>query len=406
MRSLLFASFLVIACVPALASEVKPFEVDISKGDVERMKILAANARLPHSPAFIGGDSTYGVDLDVLESLRNEWIHGFNWNEQQASINSFHQYTVEVENATVHFVHEKSDDPDAIPLIMLHGWPGSFLEYLPTVKPLTQRATNKQGQNVSFHVVVPSLPGFGFSSLPALDWKTTDTARIFDKLMVDVLGYKTYTLFGSDWGSDVGYRLYANYTETVRAAQFSFLPFFPPTLAAAQSANISLSAFEIAQLEINDAFESRGLGYFQEQEWRPNTIGLALYDSPLGQLQWMAELWTGLSDPRRGTGPSVLTDTAILTEISLYYLSKSFLTSVWIYSQNTFVPSYDVPHPSTPMGFSAFRYNSGWPRAYVERVGNLTFLNEHDFGGHFPGLDNPSALVADIREMGGYYLGQ
>jgi hypothetical protein len=108
---------------------------------------------------------------------------------------------------------------------------------------------------------------------------------------------------------------------------------------------------------------------------QPNTLGLALYDSPLGQLSWMSELWLELSDPHRGTGPSVLNDTAILTEVSLYYLSKSFLSSIWIYSQNGFYPSYDVPKPSTPLGFSAFRFNIGWPRAFVERVGNLTFYN-------------------------------
>jgi hypothetical protein len=139
----------------------------------------------------------------------------------------------------------------------------------------------------------------------------------------------------------------------------------------------------------------------------------------------MSELWLELSDPRRGTSPSVLNDKAILTEVSLYYLSKSFLSSIWIYSQQTLYPSYDVPKPSTPLGYSAFRFNVGWPRAFVERVSNLTFYHgmcfaisaqfsyadtigceEHDFGGHFPGLDNPAALVADIRELGSYYVGQ
>ncbi|EIN09136.1 alpha/beta-hydrolase [Punctularia strigosozonata HHB-11173 SS5] len=398
------ALLLTSSILPALAWDVKPFKINIPPDEVHRMNLLVSNAQFPKAPSFTGGNETWGVELETIETLRSEWLHNFDWYEQQTALNKFNQFTVEIENVTVHFVHEKSAEPDAIPLIMFHGWPGSFHEWLPTVKPLTDRAVNAQGNNISFNVVVPSLPGFGFSSLPSAEWTNEDSARIFNTLMVDVLGYKTYTAFGSDWGSQVAYILYANYASTVRAAQFCFIPFLPPTTADAQSANISLSAFEITQLKINDAFAARGMAYFDEQEWRPNTIGLALYDSPVGQLTWMYELWTEFSDPKRGTGPSVLNDTAILTSISLYYLSKTFLSSSWIYSQNFLPSNFDVPRPATPMGFSAFPYNLGFPRAYIEKVGNLTFLHEHERGGHFPGLDNPAALVADIQEIGGYYV--
>ncbi|EIN09137.1 alpha/beta-hydrolase [Punctularia strigosozonata HHB-11173 SS5] len=398
------ALFLTANFLPALAWDVKPFKVDIPQEAVIRMNLLSSSAQFPNAPSFTGGNATWGVELGTLESVRGKWIDEFDWYEQQSLLNRFNQFTVEIENIMVHFVHETSSEPDAIPLIMFHGWPGSFHEWLPTVKPLTERAVNAQGKNVSFNVVVPSLPGFGFSSLSSPEWTNEDSARIFNTLMVDVLGYKTYTTFGSDWGSEVAYILYANYTSTVRAAQFCFIPFLPPTSTDARTANVSLSAFEVAQLQNNDAFIARGMGFFHEQQWRPNTIGLALYDNPTGQLSWMYELWTEFSDPKRGTGPSVLTDTAILTSISLYYLSKTYLSSSWIYSQNSLSTNFDVPRPATPMGFSAFPYNLGYPRAYVERVGNLTFLNEHDSGGHFPGLDNPAALVADLQEMAGYYV--
>ncbi|EIN09170.1 alpha/beta-hydrolase [Punctularia strigosozonata HHB-11173 SS5] len=348
------------AALTTLAWDVRPFTVDIPAADVQRMTFLASEARFPQLPEFVGGNATYGVELDVIESIRDQWVHDFNWTERREYLNSFAQFTVKIEDVDVHFVHQRSDDAGAIPLLMLHGWPGSFHEYLPAGK-----------------AVIPSLPGFGFTPLPSVDWKIDDTARVFNTLMVDVLGYSDYTVYGGDWGSAVGYVLYVDYASAVRATQLSFLPFFPPTLAEARSANASLDAFEVATLALNDEFVSRGMGYF------PRAI---------------------MEDPRRGTGPSVLTNTAILTEILLYYLTKSFLSSIWIYLQQTFSPSYDVPKPSTPLGYSAFRYNIIWPRAYVEKVANVTFYNEHDFGGHFPGLDNPTALAADIREMFGYFV--
>ncbi|KAJ7789451.1 Alpha/Beta hydrolase protein, partial [Mycena olivaceomarginata] len=301
---------------------------------------------------------------------------------------------------TVHFVHEKSDDEDAIPRLsmLIHGWPdfsGSVQEFLPVIKPLTQSWTSPTGKNVSYN----SLPGFLFSSAPPQNWSEVETGHLFNTLMTDALGYSKYALHGTDWGSVIGYHMYESFNTTVRAAHFVFLPFRPPS----PQENLTLSDVQKIALQRTVDWLMTGQSYFQEQTFKPNDIGLALYDNPVGQLAWIGgttKLW---SDPRAGTSPSALTHTAILTSVSLYYLTGSFQSSVWQYARNAlgaFRTEYTKPPTDAPMLYSIYAYNILlWPQEYVEKVGNLVSYKEHDFGGHFAGLDNPPALIEDIREM-------
>ncbi|KAJ7652022.1 alpha/beta-hydrolase [Mycena polygramma] len=381
---------------------VHPFRIDLGK-NVPHLEALVKNTNLPASPLYPGAGADLGIQLDVLSNLKTQWVEGYNWTEQEAELNQLSQFTTTIGNQTVHFVHEKSAEKDAIPLLLLHGWPGSFQEFQPVIKPLTQSWTSPTGKNVSFDVIVPSLPGFVFSSSPPQNWTDAETANLFNTLMTDVLGYSKYALHATDWGSDVGYRMYESYNTTVRAAHFVFIPFAPPSPQEVADNNITLS--DIAKVTQQRAVDwlSIGQGYFQEQSFKPNDIGLALYDNPVGQLAWIGsdiKIW---SDPRAGTGPSVLTDTALLTATSLYYLTGSFLSSVWQYARNAgaFRQLYTKPATDAPMFFSLFEYNILlWPQEYVAKVGNLVWYKEHNFGGHFAGLDNPPALIEDLREMG------
>ncbi|KAJ7162091.1 Alpha/Beta hydrolase protein [Mycena filopes] len=382
---------------------VHPFKIDLRR-ELPRLKNLVNNTRLPAKPLYPGAGQDKGIELDFLRELQTEWSTTFNWEAQQAELNKLHHFTANIEGLTVHFVHEKSKDPNAIPLILLHGWPGWFSEFLPIIKPLTQTA-NINGTSVSYNVVVPSLPGFLFSSPPPTNWTTDDTARIFNTLMTDVLGYKTYALYGTDWGSVVGYSLYSSFNTTVRAAHFVFLPFLPPSAEDIAANNITLSDVQEVAEQQAIIWATSGHGYFTEQSTKPNDIGLALYDSPVGQLAWIGGKFKLWSDPRAGTPPSVLNHTAILTSVSLYYLTDSFLSSVWIYAQspNGFAPVYTKAPTDAPMLFSQFEYNLLYPEQYVAKAGNLVSYKVHDFGGHYPGLDNPPALLEDIREMGLHY---
>ncbi|KAJ7310966.1 Alpha/Beta hydrolase protein, partial [Mycena albidolilacea] len=383
---------------------LKPFKIDLT-GEIPRLRSLVNNARLPDKALDPDAGQEKGIELDFLRELQSDWLTNFDWKVQQAELNNFSHFTALIEGQTVHFLHQKSEDPNAIPLILLHGWPGSFHEFLPVINPLTKSSTSASGKTVSYNVVVPSLPGFVFSSAPPANWTVDDTARIFNTLMTDVLGYSTYAVHGTDWGSVVAYSLYISFNTTVRAAHFVFLPFPPPSAEDIAAKNITLSDIQKVTEHRVIEFNAIGNGYFIEQSTKPNDIGLALYDNPVGQLAWIAgkiKLW---SDPRAGTSPSVLDNTAILTSVSLYYLTDSFLSSVWIYAQNAnaFKTVYTKAPTDAPLLFSLYEYNVLWPEEYVAEVGNLVSYNVHDFGGHFPGLDNPPALIDDLRDIGLYF---
>ncbi|KAJ7761014.1 Alpha/Beta hydrolase protein [Mycena metata] len=384
--------------------DVKPFKIDLS-AEVPRLKFLVNNTRLPAKALYPSIGEEEGTGLGFLRDLQTQWLTSFDWEAQQAELNQFQQFTVDIEGQTVHFVHEKSEDPNAIPLVLLHGWPGSFHEFLPVIKPLTESSL-VNGTNVSYNVVVPGLPGFLFSSPPPLNWTVADTARIFNTLMTDVLGYETYAVHGTDWGCGVGYSLYSDFNSTVRALQLVLLPFLPLSPEEIAANNITLTAVEEVSEQRAVAWTTSDWGYFKEQSTKPNDLGLALYDSPVGQLAWIAGKYKRWSDPRAGTPPSVLDHTAILTAVSLYYLTDSFLSSIWIYEQNPNVlnPVYSKAPTDAPLLFSQYEYSIGfWPEQYVAKVGNLVSYTVHDFGGHWAGLDNPPALIGDLRAMAPYF---
>ncbi|KAF7975344.1 hypothetical protein HWV62_9793 [Athelia sp. TMB] len=381
-----------------------PFSIDLS-GSVPRMLSLVANARLPAKPEY-PGVSNFGIELDYLQSLKDLWVSGWNWDEAQSEFNEYKQFKTTIEGIDLHFIHEKSADKDAIPLVLLHGWPGSFHEFIPVIKPLLQSATTPSGKNVSFDIIVPSLPGFTFSSAPPANWTVVDTGRIFNTLMTEVLGYETYALHGTDWGSAVGWSMYDAFNATVRAAHFDFLPFLGPTPEEAAAANVTLSAVGKVGTQRFADFQAHHFSYFREQSDEPNTIGFALYDNPLGQLSWIGELYKWGSDPKAGTAPSVLNSSAIITAVSLYFLTDSFVSAAYVYAQNptSFGSVYSKARTDAPMLFSSFEWNVVyWPKEYAAKAGNLTYFKEHSFGGHFAGLDNPPALIDDIRHIGDFF---
>lgn len=178
------------------------------------------------------------------------------------------QFTAEIEGLTVHFIHQKSGAPNAIPLILFHGWPGSFLEFLPLVSELTGKGKTTKGKSVSFDVIIPSLPGFGPSSAPPANWTVKDSARIFNTLMTDVLGYKTFATHGTDWGSAVAYSLYSLFNTTVRASQLVFLPFFPWTPDQLAAGGIKLDALEQFEEQGFVEWYTNGQAYFEQESTR------------------------------------------------------------------------------------------------------------------------------------------
>ncbi|CCT73932.1 related to epoxide hydrolase [Fusarium fujikuroi IMI 58289] len=372
---------------------LKPFTVDLSDG-VPHMIDLAERTRLPTEGDYF--DPNAGISLETLQSLRKELIENFDWNAEQQELNKLHHFTAEIENQTIHFIHQQSDNPEAIPLVLNHGWPGSFLEFIPLIEKLRD----------DFHIIIPSLPGFAFSSAPPPTWTVDDTARLFNTLMTKVLGYPKYAAYGTDWGSGVAYSLYANFNTSVRLVHLSFLPFVPLYRTQLAAEGIKLSPLEEFEAQVAEEWATTGNAYYMEQATKPNTIGLALYDNPVGQLSWIAEKLIVWSDPRTGTPPSVLDHNEMLKTVALYYLTKSFASSVYIYysNPNGFMTNYTKAETDAPLLFSAFKYNPGfWPPELVGRVGNLVSYKNHEFGGHFSGLDNPVALAEDLKDIKKYW---
>lgn len=188
------------------------------------------------------------------------------------SFNRLNHYTAIIEGLKIHFIHEKSEAEDAIPLLLVHGWPGSFLEFVPIINELTQNATTATGKNVSFNVVVASIPGFAFSSAPPVNWTVADTARVFNTLLTNVLHYETYATFGTDWGAAIAYSLYSQFNTTVRALALDFLPFQPYTPAQLAAENITLSPLEEFEQAEATEWENSGEGYFIEQTTKVCTL--------------------------------------------------------------------------------------------------------------------------------------
>ncbi|TGO77618.1 hypothetical protein BELL_0098g00080 [Botrytis elliptica] len=361
-------------------AQVKDFTID---PEPHRMLQLVTQTQLPAVEEYPGLGGSLGIDLNVLKSMQKEWTTTFDWATEQADLNRYNHYKTIIEGLTIHFVHQKSSEPNAIPLILNHGWPGTFMDFIPVIDPLTTASSTSNRTSASFHVVVPSLPGYVFSSAPPATWTLNDTARIFNTLMTDVLGYETYAARGSDFGSNVAYNLYNNFHKSVRAVHLTGIPFLPLSPVEFPKHNITLDTDEEFQENLVLGFNT---GYVIEQSTKTNSIGLVLHDNSVGQLSWMAEKYISckifnppylpfvsqaetpkVSDPQAGTSPSVLTHNEILRQVSLYFLTKSFVSSIFTYPQNTdaYSSSYSKAQTDAPMLFSSFKYSGAF---WTEKV--------------------------------------
>ncbi|KAF7322070.1 Alpha beta-hydrolase [Mycena kentingensis (nom. inval.)] len=387
----------------------KRFKIDLST-QFKRLKRQVMDARLPDAELYPGNGQQKGVPLESLRAWKELWVTGYDWDKEQAKLNAFDHFTADIEGLNIHFIHQKSKAKDAVPIILLHGWPGSFQEFIPMITPLTQK---NGSTGVAFDVVVPSLPGFVFSS-PAKtqNWTVSDTARVFNTLMTVVLGYEKYAVHGTDWGAAVGYAMYTmfNTNGTILGGSFDFVPFFPPSRADIEANNITLLPSQEITLQKFEDWDTTGMDYFNMLTNKPDDLGYTLYDNPIAQLAFIGGKFLLWSQPP----PSPLytpNNSTILTAISLYALTDSVVSAGWIYAANRggFAPQYVYPGPGSvedapPMVFSNFAYNLAlWPEEYVKKVGRVVAYRVHDNGGHFAGLDNPDDLVEDIRLLASFF---
>ncbi|KAK8158055.1 Alpha/Beta hydrolase protein [Phyllosticta citrichinensis] len=386
--------------IPSAAkTKPTPFKVEIPQEKLQQLEQLVKLSPLgPETYENLFEDRRYGISHSWLAKAKKEW-ESFDWRAHEAHINSFPHFKLPVTDDdgrkhSVHFVALFSTNPSAIPIAFFHGWPGSFLEFLPILSLLKSRY---KPEELPFHVVVPSLSGYSFSDRPPKDkdWTVSDEARIMDKFMRE-LGFEAgYVAQGGDIGSLIS-RILGAEKESCKAVHLNFSPTQKPDGVPEDDAD----ELEKKGLERGSEFQRTGFAYAMEHGTRPATIGLVLSSSPIALLSWIGEKFLTWTD----ADPPTL---AILESVSLYWLTDSFPTSIWSYRQH-FGPN-QVPggvHGSPkyrlnkPFGFSFFPYElMGVPKSWVAANGDLVFYRQHESGGHFAAMEQPEVLLKDVTDF-------
>ncbi|HEX6337142.1 MAG TPA: epoxide hydrolase [Jiangellaceae bacterium] len=373
-------------------TEIRPYRIDIAQADLDDLDRRLATTRWPSELPGAGWER--GVPLGYLKELADYWRTSYDWRKHEAALNELPQFTTEIDGQNIHFVHVRSADPNATPLLLVHGWPGSFMEFVDLIGPLTDPQAHGSPGAPAFHVVIPSIPGFGFSGpTTQAGWHNHRVAQAFAELMAR-LGYDKYGVQGGDLGAliapDMG-RVDGDHVigVHVNAATMGFIP-FGPVDDATQS---ELSDVERARIARRDAYLSEGNGYFQMQATRPQTIAYSLADSPAGQLAWIVEKfkeWTHGDLPE----DSVDRD-RILTNVAIYWFTGTAGSAAALYYENMHSGIWPTPS-TTPTGVAVFAEDIAI-RRYAEQGNNIVHWTDFDTGGHFAALETPDLLVADVR---------
>jgi epoxide hydrolase len=375
-------------------TEIKPFRIDIPQSDVDDIAVRLAAARWPNEVAEAGTD--YGMPLGVVQRLAQRWSNGYDWRAHEARLNEFPQYTTTIDGQNIHFLHVRSHEPGAVPLLLLHGWPGSVAEFLAMIGPLTDPRAHGGDPTRAFHVVAPSLPGYGFSG-PTTErgWDSARMAKAFASLM-DRLGYERWGAAGGDAGALVGRELGILAPDGLfglHLLQIFAFPSADPAEAAAEMAKLS-DADRKSMSGTTADFQSKA-GYQKIHQTRPQTLGYGLTDSPVGQLAWNAELWTGWGDYA-----DYLDVDTYLTHVSIYWFTRTGVSSARQYYEDAHSGAgyRDVPN-KVPTAVAAFPQDFRTVRAFAERANNIVRYTEFERGGHFAYTTDPQLVVEDLREF-------
>ncbi|WP_432066629.1 epoxide hydrolase family protein [Streptomyces sp. C10-9-1] len=365
-----------------------PFRIEIPQADVDDLRNRLAHTRWP---APVPGrddrtDFSRGIPSAYLKELAAYWRDGFDWRAQEEKLNQYEQLTTVVDGQTFHVVHVRSTNPEAVPLVLNHGWPGSFVEYQRLIPLLTDE----------FHVVVPSLPGFGFSTpLSGTGWELARTTEAYAEIMTR-LGYERFAAHGTDIGAGTIGRLAALCPERVIGTHFGSDPRWLGLIGEKFPYPEGLSDEETAQLEAVRTEDATDRGYLLMQNHRPDTIGAALTDSPVGQLAWIAEKFRPRSGGAHRTPDESVDRDQLLTNISLYWFTRSGATSAQFYYENEHSGLDVVMGSGVPSGWAVFDTHPLMRRA-IDPGKVIGHWSEFTEGGHFPAMEEAELLADDIR---------
>jgi pimeloyl-ACP methyl ester carboxylesterase len=384
------------------ATQIRPFHIEFTEEQIADLRRRIAATRWPTKELV--DDRSQGVQLATLKALADYWTSEYDFGRVEARLNTLPQFTTGIDGVEIHFIHVRSQHEDALPLIMTHGWPGSVIELLETIGPLTDPTAHGGSAEDAFHLVLPSLPGYGFSGEPAeIGWYTGRVAQAWAELM-HRLGYSRYVAQGGDQGAAVTDDLAHQRPEGLIGVHLNLLR----TALGSVAGLPAESEQEQAALEAVDTFRKSGFGYFLEQSTRPQTIGYALLDSPVALAGWMLDHDTDSYNKISrafvdGQPASGLTRDHILDNVTLYWLTgtgASAARSYWEGGRAAALAAGQTPPAVTiPVGFTTFPGEIfRAPRSWVEKTyPSLVYFNEADKGGHFAAWEEPQLFAEEMR---------
>jgi pimeloyl-ACP methyl ester carboxylesterase len=369
--------------VTTTETQIRPFTLDIPQAQLDDLHARLANTRWPDELPGVGWSR--GVPVGYLEELAEYWRTGFDWRAQEATINRYEQNVATVDGQNVHFLHVRSPRPDATPLLLLHGWPGCFADFLDVIEPLSE----------TFHLVVPSLPGFGFSTpLAGPGMNAARMGAVLARLMSE-LGYERFGIQGYDTGCWVGPAIARQVAERVIGIHLNALLTFP---AGEEGEFDGLTEVEQRRWEAMQNFND---GYLQCNSKRPQTVTYGLHDSPVGQLAWIVEKFKELTDPEADLPEDAVARDRILTDVAIYWFSGTAGSAAQIYYEEISAGSdgwEPMPRGTVPTGVLVSARDVTI-RPWAERDHHVVRWTELDRGGHFLAMEQPELLVADVREF-------
>jgi len=377
---------------PTGPGAIVPFKIQMPDATLADLKQRLARTRFPDEIPGSGWD--YGTNLTYLKELVAYWRDRFDWRAAERRLNQFEQFKTNIDGLDIHFIHQRSRNANALPLVLTHGWPGSFVEFTKVIGPLTDPAAHGGRAEDAFHVVAISLPGFGFSGKPAeRGYGPERIAGIIAKLMAR-LGYSRYGAQGGDWGGSISRFLALNDASHVAGLHLNFCLAAPP--AGVADPNEAVPPAELERMRARQTFFDNERGYFQIQSTKPQTVGYALDDSPAGLAAWIVEKFRSWCDCG-GDVEKAFTKDELLTNITIYWATETATSSARIYYENQRAAA-STARVTVPTACAVFPKEINIPpRRWVEARYNLTRWTEMPRGGHFAALEQPGLLVEDLR---------
>ena len=374
---------------------IKPFTIQIPQRALDDLDNRLAQTRWPSELPGVGWSR--GVPLAYLKDLVEEWRTIYDWRKREAQLNTFPQFTTTIDGQNVHFLHVRSPESNALPLLLTHGWPGSIIEFLKVIGPLSDPRRYGGEPGDAFHLVIPSLPGFGFSGpTHETGWNTARIAKAWAELM-QRLGYERYGAQGGDFGAFVAPELGRVAPDRVvgvhvNAATYGFIPFGQ----VGEDELATMTDAEKVRIERLNRYLNDGNGYFHIQATRPQTLGYALADSPVGQLAWIVEKFKEWTFPTADLPEAAIDRDDLLTNVMLYWLTDTGASSAHFYYESMHGSHWHATPATTPTGVAVFAEDVAI-RRYAEQGNNIVHWSEFARGGHFAALEAPDLFIDDVR---------